>query len=199
MRRILKAFVKKCLGVLLGEYSAYYIYSTSTEAASPDGPGKSGPMRVEAVESSAIARSRDSLIQEQLDYGGPGSHAFACFADDRIVGICFYWFGDRYRTRNYWPLAEGEAKLVQIISIPEMRGRGVASQLIAASWQEMRLRGFRRSYARVWHSNVPSFRAFERAGWTRIALVIEINPLRRKRPVRVVMNSRGAGRRRDSL
>lgn len=194
MGHLVKALLKKLLRSLLGEYSAYYIYATLAEATAPVRPETNRPFRVGTVDASAITSSPDPLIREQAGYGGPGSHAYACFEADRIVGICFYWFGDRYRTRNYWPLVEGEAKLVQIVSIPEMRGRGVATQLIAMSSQDMMQKGFSRAYARIWHSNIPSLRAFERARWTRIALVIEVNPLRRKQPIRIRLNSKLAAR-----
>ena len=194
MGRLVKALLKKLLRCLLGEYSAYYVYASPGAAGVPVRPGTNSPFSVRPVDASAITGSQDSLIREQAGYGGPGSHAYACFEKDRIVGICFYWFGDRYRTRNYWPLVEGEAKLVQIVSIPEMRGRGVATRLIASSSMDMMQKGFGRAYARIWHSNVPSLRAFERAGWTRIALVIEVNPLRRKLPMRVRLNSKPVAR-----
>lgn len=176
---------KKLARMFFGEYSAYCIYSQSTEAALHVRPEAEGKFSVRQVDESAIRDSSDSLIREQAEYAGPGSCAYACFDGDRIVGLCFYWFGSRYLQRNYWPLAEGEVKLVQIVSIPEMRGRGVATRLIASSFQDLVQKGFRRAYARIWHSNTPSRRAFERAGWKKIALVVEVNPLRRSRPIRV--------------
>lgn len=178
----MKTFAKKLAHMLLGEYSAYYIYTLSTgPTASSLSPHTQ--YRVELVDESAVACNADPLISEQSGYAGSGSHAYACFDNERIVGICFYWFGDRYLQRNFWPLTKGEAKLVQIIVHPEMRGRGVATLLIASSFQDMVDKGYNRVYARIWHSNTPSLRAFERAGWTRIALVVEINPFRRKRPI----------------
>ena len=184
----MKTLLKKLLRSFLGEYSAYYIYASPAVATVPVRRQANSPFRVGPVDALAITSSQDPLIREQAGYGGPGSHAYACFEENRIVGICFYWFGDRYRTRNYWPLVESEAKLVQIVSILEMRGRGVATQLIARSSQDMMEKGFSRVYARIWHSNIPSLRAFERAGWTRVALVIEVNPLRRKKPIRLRFN-----------
>lgn len=184
----MKTLIKKLLRCFWGEYSAYYIYASPAVASGPVRLQTNSPFRVGPVDDLAITSSQDPLIREQAGYGGPGSHAYACFDENGIVGICFYWFGDRYRTRNYWPLVESEAKLVQIVSIPELRGRGVATQLIAMSSQDMMHKGFSRVYARVWHSNIPSLRAFERAGWARVALVIEVNPLRRKKPIRVRFN-----------
>ena len=98
--------------------------------------------------------------------------------------MCFYWFGERYQKRNFLQLKEGEAKLVQIVTDPLMRGKGVAQTLIAMSSLDMQRRGFSRLFARIWHSNTPSLRAFERAGWMRKGLIIEIDPLHRSKPWR---------------
>jgi len=185
MHAHMKGVAKKLAQTILGEYSAYYVYARSVGGGSSTQPEATLPFRVEWVDESGIKCSPDPLIREQAGYAGPGSHAYACFDGDRIVGICFYWFGDRYLKRNFWPLADGEAKLVQIVSLPEIRGRGVATQLIKSSFQDMMEKGFSRIYARIWHSNTPSIRAFERAGWMRVALVLEINPLRQSQPIRM--------------
>ncbi len=50
--------------------------------------------------------------------------------------------------------------------------------MIARSTDEMRQRGFRRMYARIWHSNDPSKHAFEAARWERVAFVLEVQPPR---------------------
>ena len=195
MRIIVKELAKKLARMLLGEYSAYYIYSQSNEDASPFNEAASTAFNVGLVNESVINSSPEALIREQAGYAGPGSYAYACFDGDRIVGICFYWFGNRNLKRNFWPLKDGEAKLVQIITLPEERGRGVATLLIALSYRDMMQKGFRRAYARIWHSNSPSLRAFERTGWRRVALIIEINPLRRSRPIRIRLDSKLLDRR----
>lgn len=182
---LVKEFAKKLARMLLGEYSAYHIYASPSEGFLAPRTGTNETFRVAPVDEDAVNSSNEALIREQLGYAGPGAHAYACFDGDRVVGICFYWFGTRYLKRNFWPLLDGEAKLVQIISLPEMRGRGVASLLIESSCRDMMSRGFGRAYARIWHSNKPSLRAFERAHWRRIALVIELNPLRLSSPIRI--------------
>lgn len=177
----MKEPAKKLARMLLGEYSAYFVYA---QPARSDLTGRPG-LSVAAVDQIAIRSSIDPLMSEQAGYAGADAQAYACFDQGRMVGVCFYWFGARYRQRNFWPLSDGEAKLVQIVSLPDMRGRGVATTLIAASCRDMLQKGFSRLYARIWHSNVPSLCAFERAGWTRVAFVAEINPLRRSQPVRL--------------
>lgn len=190
----MKAFAKKLAHALLGEYAAYYIYARAADGEVKAPAATTQTFRFAQVDASLLHASHDALIREQVDYAGQEAHAYACFADDRIVGVCFYWFGGRYLQRNFWPLADSEVKLVQIIALPDMRGRGVATQLIEWSWSDMMRQGFHKTYARIWHSNTPSLRAFERAGWVRVALVFEMNPLRRSRPIRLRFGAKPAGK-----
>lgn len=177
MKNLLKALARG----LLGEYAAYHVLSRDREGA----PAPVSAYRVVAVDRAAIEASSDPLIQEQAGYAGEGAFAYACMHGEQIVGLCFYWHGERYLKRNFWPLKEGEAKLVQIITLPQMRGKRVAGTLIATSSADMFNRGFNKMYARVWHSNEPSLRAFAGAQWKRCASVVEVNPLRRARPMRL--------------
>ena len=190
MQNLVKALVKKLARTLLGDYSAYHIYSWPAGDVPASMPGTTAAFTVRSIDESEIESSGEPLIREQAGYAGADSHAYACFDADRIVAICFYWFGDRYRKRNFWPLGDGEVKLVQIIALPDVRGRGAATLLLASSCRDILQKGFCRAYARIWHSNTPSLRAFERAGWARAALVLEINPLRRRRPIRIRVDSK---------
>ena len=189
MMQLIRAIIRK----VVGDYSAYYIYTKAINSPPSDNLQLLPHLTIRAVDHTTIADSRDPLIQSQAEYGGSGAHAYACFSGDRIIAVCFYWFGVRYLQRNFWPLSADEAKLVQIVSLPEMRGRGIASALIAWSFRDIAQKGFRQTYARIWHSNVPSIRAFERAGWSRIALVLEFSPLRRGDPIRMQFNSKLLG------
>jgi ribosomal protein S18 acetylase RimI-like enzyme len=181
---MLTNMIKKLAHLLLGHYSIYYVY------ASPEQSELTlvSDFEVRPTNETEIKQSTDSLMREQAGYSGAESYAYACFDKERMVGVCFYWFGDRYRTRNFWPLADREAKLVQIATVPDMRGRGIATQLIEASYSDLINKGFSHVYARIWHSNTPSIRAFERNGWSRIALIIEINPLRQSKAWRLRFN-----------
>ena len=127
-----------------------------------------------------------------MGYLGHQANAYGCFFEQRLIGLCVYWHGERYAARNFWPLRSHEAKLVQIVVSPEMRGRGVATALIEVSARGMADCGFNTLYARIWHSNLPSIRAFQRAAWRRIALVAEINPLRCARPIRLQWKTGGS-------
>ncbi len=187
--------LKKWALALLGDYAIYFIYRREADAASASPQARHGPFDLRRLDEDAARASTEPLILAQLEYLGTGAHAFACMDGARIVGLCVYWHGDRYRRRNFWPLAGGEAKLVQIVTLPDMQGRGIAGSLIGWSAQAMFDAGFSRLYARIWHSNKASWRAFARAGWKRIALVIEVEPLRRIGPLWICLGRRPRARR----
>lgn len=182
----MKSFLKQLLHLLFGDYAIYHIYTCPTADSAPQRSPGNVRFTMREIGAAELADSADSLIREQTSYLGDDSFAFACFDGERIVGVCFYWFGARYKKqRNFWPLAEHQAKLVQIITLPDMRGREVASTLVALSTSAMCEKDFNRNFARIWHSNTPSLRAFTRAGWRYVTTVVEINPLRRRRPFRI--------------
>jgi hypothetical protein len=45
------------------------------------------------------------------------------------------------------------------------RGRHIASKLISYASDQMHRAGKRKLYAKIWHNNKPSVRAFTHAGW----------------------------------
>lgn len=180
MKRILKSLAK----FFLGEYALYHIYRCEP-ALLPRPTPVAQNRRFSRVDQAEILSSADRVVLDQIGYCGPDSQAYACLEDARIIGLCFFWWGARYRTRNFWPLAEGEAKLVQIIVLPQMRGQGVAAQLITYATADMFAQGYSRLYARIWHSHASSLKAFSRAGWQRIATLIETHPLQRKKALRL--------------
>ena len=134
----------------------------------------------------AIEQSSDDRISTLAHYlKGKDTKAFGLKRGSDIVAVIFFWFGETYRTRNFWPLRENEAKSVHMLTIPEMRGRGLASALKMHASKAMFNQGFERIYSRIWHSNRPSIRANEKLGARHIAAVIEINPLRLPKPWRL--------------
>ena len=171
-------FIKWLAQAILEDYSFYHIYGHEYSRETP--VLEDLALRFEPIGEKAVVSAGDEMIAQQAWYHGDYSRAYACIKGTRIIGLCFFWYGERYSTRNFWPLSEGEAKLVQIIVLPEMRGQGIATGLIKFATQDMYQRGFRRLYARIWWSNTPSSRAFQRAQWKRVAAVIEVSLIRRK-------------------
>ncbi len=166
---------------LFGDYSLYFVY----RAPAPSDVHEADGVQLLRPAESDLTQCRSAVVAEQSWYLGAGCEAFALAVDDAIVAVCFYWYGERYKSRGFWPLREAEAKLVQIVVDPSARGRGLARALIESSARWMQRRGWMGLYARIWHSNRPSIRSFERAGWERIAFVAEVFPFGMKRKVRL--------------
>lgn len=181
--------VKAVARFTLGAYAPYLIFRwTGAHTDTPSAQGSE--LRVYELSREALDVMTDPLVEAERWYGGHQAICFGCFVDGRIAGICFYWFGERYESRGFLHLDTDDAKLVQIKVAPEMRGRGVAKELIRSSARLMAEKGFGTLFARVWLSNKPSRQAFKGAGWDLVAFVLEINPLRHRRPLRFRVNLR---------
>ena len=100
-------------------------------------------------------------------------------------------------------LRPSEAKLIDVVTVPEERGKGFAPRLIREAEACMKGLGYDRIYARIWHSNHASQRAFAKAGWRRIGTILFVRggsgtllPLRR-RMLRLSFFNSEAGRSRS--
>ena len=121
-------------------------------------------------------------LADSLWYFGSQARGFGCFENGQLLGLAFFWWGKRYAQRNSWPIEPSAAKLVHIIVTPAARGRGLAPWLIQAATSTMQDSGHAPLYARVWHSNKPSQRAFRRAGWHPWGWLVQVQPLWCKHP-----------------
>lgn len=180
-----KTFGRQAAHFLFGDYEYYHLFRFEKEWDQEAPAAISGESaHVQPIDAAAIEAGPDPLLREQIEeYAGDEALLFGCFLGQRLIGICAYWFGGRYREkRNFLKLAPDEAKLVQIVLLPEWRGCGFGRKLIIDSGRAVIAHGFVRLYARVWHSNTASKRAFRQAGWRDLGSVLELYPLRRSRP-----------------
>jgi ribosomal protein S18 acetylase RimI-like enzyme len=77
-------------------------------------------------------------------------------------------------------LEPDEAAIVDLYTAPAYRGRGIGALLVATACIEMRHLGVRFGYATVERDNVPSRRAFEAAGFSRLGSFTSRRLLHRK-------------------
>jgi GNAT superfamily N-acetyltransferase len=183
--------------LLLGDYQLFRIYTIDAEGATrafrDPPPGASVEHLDDATE---LERSPYEEIRSLGSYRGEEAVCVVARVGGEIAAGCWFWSGDTYARRNFWPLARDEAKLVQITTAAPMRGRGLATCLILHASRLMAARGYRRLYARIWHSNRSSLHAFEQAGWRYHAFVVEWQPFGLGRARRITWRPRrvpGAG------
>ena len=172
---------------LFGDYAIYRIFRCNTQDCErlvlPAG------ISVTRIEADELAASDDESLRALAGYAGEDAWGFLLSVAGIPATACWFWAGARYQRRNFWPLAEGEAKMVQITTAEHSRGRGYAPLLVESAVAEMGRLGFHTLYARIWHNNTPSLRVFKKAGWSEIALVAEVFPFGRRKPWRLVRRS----------
>ena len=181
-----------------GDYGIYRVFALDL------GPGLRDPredlaragFKCAPVTYEDIVGARAEVIRESARYHGPGSQAFAILRNGEIVALEWYWFGDDRRNSAFWPLGEAEAESAYIVTGPAMRGQGLAQSVKEYSAIEMRERGFRRAYGKIWHSHHASIRANEKSGFREIALVVDLYPFGGRRRLRLVRRSSGKARSR---
>lgn len=181
---MIKKLVKNISRWLLGEYGIYRIYSLTVDQRLQI-PLPFDDIEFTTLNKSEITASQDPLIASQAWYCGDQCRAYGLRQQGRLIALCFFWYGKRYQSRNFWPLQPGEAKLVQVITLTDMRGMGLATQLIDQAAAELFNEGFSQIFARIWHSNHPSIKAFTKAGWRPRVIVVDTYPLNRKKLWRV--------------
>lgn len=176
-----RPLVKLVLKTILGDYEIYSIYCRDGSAVDVADPA------VRPADKEQLLRSEVPEFRALANYDGAEARCFVLEEDQTILCVCWYWYGEQYRTkRGFWPLLADDAKLVQITTLPAARGRGLARRLIAGSAGILTEAGFTRLYARVWRGHRASEKAFEAAGWRRIAWVVGAQAF--GRPRRLTLN-----------
>jgi GNAT superfamily N-acetyltransferase len=176
LKRALKALAK----CLLGDYAIYRVGRVRPARTLPVPSG----LCLRVLERQDLEAATDQELHDSAWYLGSEATAFGCYEGDRLIALACCWWGDRYRRRSSWPIGASAAKLVHVVTLPAARGRGLAPLLILHAEDALRREGRTPLYARIWHNNTPSLRAFEHAGWEPIGTLIEMNPLRLSQPWR---------------
>ena len=184
----MKRLIKLCTNVLLGDYQIFRVFRFDLDTlAAVDISGYLAQGYVfREVSADELSASADDAIRSYVTYGGRGALGFAVWDKGEVVCLQWYWFGARYRSRNFWPLKDDEAKSVALFTLPSHRGSGLATALKLYSAERMKKKGFHRLFSRIWHTHRASRRVSEKAGWRNIAIVAEVYPFGLRKKFRLV-------------
>lgn len=183
-----RAALKRIARRLAGRYGIYRVFTVDLWASlrdPRDGLTRAG-FTVCAVTAEGVAGARADVIRDAARFGGPGSQAFAILRDGEIVALVWYWFGEHRRREAFWSLGDRETESAYVVTVPELRGQGLAQRVKEYSAIEMRERGFRTAYSKVWHSHRASIRANQKSGFRELALVVDLYPFGSRRRFRWV-------------
>lgn len=176
MQERIKALLRTAVQPVVGDYALNRIYRR--EAGCPLPPLRDG-WRILPMDDAALAVLRahpDPKVRKSASFARNGVFGFALWDHDRLAGTVFFEDRTTYYNDALWTLAQDEAALIDLLTLPEHRGRGVAPLLIAYGTNAMFARGMRALIAWIWWTNHPSIRAFEKAGWSYIAFVTQMRP-----------------------
>jgi len=176
------------------DYSCFKVFTIPLEATTADGVGAlPAGYRFAELDPSDLQASAFLELQDCQEYGGRGSHTFGIFrADGTLVCVQCIWFGERYRQRGFWPIELDAAVSMHLVTASAEQGKGLATLLKQHSAKRLREKGFTRLYSRIWWTNRASLRVSEKAGWSRVATILEVFLPWSKRPVRAVFGRRQA-------
>jgi GNAT superfamily N-acetyltransferase len=139
-----------------------------------------------------MLRADSPELRDQAWYAGEQSIGGGYRIDGRLVAARWAWYGERYKQqRGFWPLKDGEAKIVQSFVLPEARGLGIATKMGFFGDQVLGAKGFTRMYARVWYNHTASIELTKKCGYRQIGWGVEVNPFRRKKPFKLTFKSAG--------
>jgi GNAT superfamily N-acetyltransferase len=186
-RESVKRALKTVAAALLGPYRCNRIYRLTSMPVEPTMPPGISCHRLEAP--SAAAADIDPELRERFSYDHDDAYGYGLSRDGCLAAVCWFWVPRRFNEPLIWVLRTNEAILVDLVTASRYRGQGLAPLLIRYASAEMRRMGWDPLYTWMWHTHSASYRAFEKAGWTQIAWVLEIRPLGMARTFRLCWRS----------
>ncbi len=114
-------------------------------------------------------------ISRHAWYTSKPGHSYGAWENGRLVCFCTYWTNTEDNLpRRFRNIRDDEIVMVDLITAESARGKGLSVQMMAFSASELKKLGYRRCLTWIWHSNHPSIRAFEKAGWIYDYFLIEL-------------------------
>jgi GNAT superfamily N-acetyltransferase len=168
-----KRALKKAATVLLGPYRFNRMYRSEQDDGEQHLPEGMSLGRLEGFAPESVTSVE---LRDRFCYGGDDARGYGLFLDGSLAAVCWFWGPQRFYDPLLWSIDKGEAILVDLMTAPCYRGRGLAAVLIRQASLDMRRAGWKSLYAQIWHNHRASYHAFERAGWHQVAWILEIRP-----------------------
>jgi GNAT superfamily N-acetyltransferase len=169
-----REYFKGALHGLFGDYQYWKVYAIKLPYPYPNLPPEMSVRRLEAED---LAHVADQVYADH--YLGEEALGYGLFVHGELAAVQGAWWGSRYvreREGRSWKIPDDAVKTNSLHTFGPYRGRGYASLLKRYTLAELGSLGFRRVYARIWHSHRNSIRVSTRVGMKLIGVYIEISP-----------------------
>src|SRR5690348_13335823 len=150
--------LKRILNRLFGDYAFYRVCTIATRDVGELQPGDfTFGLVLDATE---LENSPYPEIKRYAKAVIPENQVFGAWRNGQLVGLCRCSTRTDLEHGDPWLLSPGEAALSHLVTARPYRSLGIATKLIAFAARQMGEAGYARLYAWIWHSNIPSVRAF---------------------------------------
>lgn len=170
-----KHIVKSIAKALLGPYRLLRIYRVDLGSLPPSGDTTEYDLHSMAS-SDEMLLAEDPVIRRHAFFAEGKSYAFGLWENGKLVCSCVVWDRGRFADPAIGSLRDNEGILVDVITAASYRRRRFAWATIRFAMTEMARKGYESLVCTIWHNNLASMRAFEKAGWQCTAFAIEIFP-----------------------
>ena len=186
-----KAIARRIGRLLFGKYQLYRVYRLDRPTQPASLSADQSVVQLGNDEFAELSAHADHSVRKSVGFDGPGVTAYGLREQGRLASVAFFINREAYYSDSVWPLKPGEAALIELVTLPEQRGKGLAPLLIGHASADMFDRGSSRLYSWLWWTNQPSERAFQKAGWRYTAFSAQFHPFGRTKPIiwRRIVNS----------
>jgi RimJ/RimL family protein N-acetyltransferase len=172
----MKKLIKWVLHIIFKDYQFNRIYfidlPTSDAQLSTQMLGRENIRLVESQEQ--FASSLDQRIRDHAWYFDEFAYVYGVYIENELVCVCSFWIsGHPNMPRRFSALIKNGAVMVDLLTAPNYRGKGYALAITRFAENDLFLKGYNKLWTWVWHSNTPSIRVFEKAGWNYSHLLLE--------------------------
>ena len=164
----MKAVLKRILRGVFSDYQLNRVYTLDLSAGQCAEPQASGEdVRIGRLESSGpLSASDDQRMRDHAWYLDGDAEAYGVFEGEQLTCVtCFWPAGHDKLPSRFGDLGAGCAVMVDLLTTPQARGKGYAALVTRYAQWDLGQRGYTTLWTWVWHSNAPSIRVFEKAGW----------------------------------
>lgn len=174
---------RACGRTVLRSYRLVRIYETDLESKHTAPPLGVDIRRIRSP--NEMCQAKDARMRDHAWFVDGEAIAFGLWVDGDLVATCVNWTTPRFQDPAVATLQQDEVALVDLLTAAQYRGRGYGGMLLAYTEDALKRYRFRRAVCTVWHSNEPSIRTFERAGWVYTAFLIEASVCLIRKPFRL--------------
>ena len=186
----MRSLVKRIAGLVFAEYRLNRIYRLDLQSYQCCLPNAECILR--RITQNEVQKCPDEKLRGRSSYGGENAYGFGAWVSGNLASMCWFWNNQRFNDAELWSIGPRDAFMVDLITSDSHRGRGLAAIVTQFAASELKRDSFETAITCVWHSNYPSIRTFEKAGWRYVAFVLNLQPRGCGKPIRLTWKVRAA-------